>query len=88
MQDLRMRDDSGSRIKAHMYCTVPLSKTLYSLLPTGLTQENRKQEGQEALNHSPEYRYRYLLKAGHVPGDTWGPGVGPILPGAKFEQTW
>ena len=31
-----------------------------------------------ALNHSPEfcftltYMYRYLLKAGHVPGDTWG----------------
>ena len=34
-----------------------------------------KQEGQEALNHSPEFylklTYRYLLKAGHVPGDTW-----------------
>ena len=29
-----------------------------------------------ALNCSPEFRlkvtYRYLLKAGHVPGDTWG----------------
>ena len=29
-----------------------------------------------ALNHSPEFclklTYRYLLKAGHVPGDTWG----------------
>ena len=34
-----------------------------------------KQEGQEALNRSPEFlklTYRYLLKAGHVPGDTWG----------------
>ena len=31
-----------------------------------------------ALNHSPEFciklTYRYLLKAGHVPGDTWVPG--------------
>ena len=39
-----------------------------------------KQEGQEALNRSPEFclklTYRYLLKAGHKPGDTWG--------GAKF----
>ena len=29
-----------------------------------------------ALNFSPEFRlmltYMYLLKAGHVPGDTWG----------------
>ena len=37
-----------------------------------------KQEGQEALNRSPEFclklRYRYLLKAGHVPGDIWGWG--------------
>ena len=35
-----------------------------------------KQEGQEALNRSPDFSlkltYRYLLKAGHVPGDTWG----------------
>ena len=30
---------------------------------------NFKQEGQVALNRSPEL---YLLKAGHVPGDTWG----------------
>ena len=28
-----------------------------------------EQEDQVALNHSPEL---YLLKAGHVPGDTWG----------------
>ena len=31
---------------------------------------------QEALNRSPEFclklTYRYLLKAGHVPDDTWG----------------
>ena len=35
-----------------------------------------KQEGQMALNYSPEFclklTYGYLLKAGHVPGDTWG----------------
>ena len=35
-----------------------------------------KQGGQEALNRSPEFclkfTNRYLLKAGHVPGDTWG----------------
>ena len=35
-----------------------------------------KQEGQEALNRSSEFclklTYGYLLKAGHVPGDTWG----------------
>ena len=31
-----------------------------------------KQEGQVALNRSSEiYIYRYLLKAGHVPGYTW-----------------
>ena len=29
----------------------------------------QKQEGQVALNRSPAL---YLLKAGHVPGDTWG----------------
>ena len=49
---------------------------------------NFKQEGQEALNQSPEFclkqalnqspefclklTYRYVSKAGHVPGDTWG----------------
>ena len=35
-----------------------------------------KQEGQVALSRSPEFclklTYRYLLKAGHVPGDTCG----------------
>ena len=39
--------------------------------------------GPNALNRSPEFclklTYRYLLKAGHVPGDTWG--------GANFQQT-
>ena len=35
------------------------------------------QEGQVALNRSPGlyiyiYICRYLLKAGYVPGDTWG----------------
>ena len=34
------------------------------------------QEGQVAQNRSPEFSlkltYRYLLKAGHIPGDTWG----------------
>ena len=37
---------------------------------------NFKQEGQEALNPSPEFSlkltYRYLLKADHVHGDTLG----------------
>ena len=32
---------------------------------------NLKHEGQVALNHSPEFCLK-LLKAGHVPGDTWG----------------
>ena len=36
--------------------------------------QNKKQEGQEALNHSPEFYLkltcRYLLKDDHVPGDT------------------
>ena len=36
-----------------------------------------------ALNSSPEFglklTYWYLLKAGHVPGDTWG--------GANFAQS-
>ena len=35
-----------------------------------------EQEGQVAINRSPEFclklTYRYVLKAGHVPGDTWG----------------
>ena len=35
-----------------------------------------RQEGQVVLNYSPEFclklTYRYLLKAGHVPVDTWG----------------
>ena len=38
--------------------------------------ETYKQQGQEALNRSPEFcvklTYSYLLKAGHVTGDTWG----------------
>ena len=33
-----------------------------------------KQEGQVVLNRSPELYNRYLLKAGHVPGDTLGQG--------------
>ena len=41
-----------------------------------------KQEGQVALNPSPEFclklTYWYLLKAGHDPGDTWdGANFGP-----------
>ena len=34
-----------------------------------------EQEGQVALSRSPEFfqrLHRYLLKAGHVHGDTWG----------------
>ena len=45
------------------------------------TKDSGKQEGQVALNPSHEFclklTYRYMLKAGHVPCDTW---VGPILP--------
>ena len=38
------------------------------------------QEGQVALNRSSKSYCRYMLKAGHVPGDT---GAGPLLaPGA------
>ena len=41
-----------------------------------------KREGHLALNRSPEFclklTYRYLLKAGHVPVDTWvGANFGP-----------
>ena len=49
-----------------------------------------KQEGQVALNLSPEFclklTYSYLLKADHVPGDTWDRNI--FAPGAVFEQTW
>ena len=35
-----------------------------------------KREGQVVLNRSLEFclklRYRYMLKADHVPGNTWG----------------
>ena len=56
---------------------------MFACLP-GLTQYKaedkvsclRKQEGQLALNRSPEFwvtlTYRYLMKARHVPGDTLG----------------
>ena len=41
---------------------------------TLFAKETSKQEGQEALNRSPEFclklTYRYLMKADHVPGDT------------------
>ena len=41
-----------------------------------ISQYRRQQEGQVALNRPPEFclklTYRYLLNAGHVPGDTWG----------------
>ena len=40
---------------------------------------NIKQEGQVALNRSPEFclnlTYWYLMKADHVPGDTWGGAI-------------
>ena len=43
-----------------------------------------------ALNRSPEFclklTYRNLLKANHVPGDTWGKPF--LVPRALFEQTW
>ena len=43
------------------------------------SNQSQKQEGQEALNRSPEFcsklTYRYLLKADHVPGDTWGRAI-------------
>ena len=38
-----------------------------------------KQEGQVALNRSPEFclklKYKNLLKADHVPGYTWGGAI-------------
>ena len=41
-----------------------------------MTQLMLIQEGQVAQNRSPEFSlkrtYKYLLKAGHIPGDTWG----------------
>ena len=49
-----------------------------------------KQEGQVVLNRSHEFCikliYRNLLKADHVPGDTWGKPI--LVPRALFEQTW
>ena len=40
---------------------------------------DNEQEGQVALNRSPELclklTYRYLLKADHVPCDTWGGAI-------------
>ena len=49
-----------------------------------------KQEGQVALDRSPEFRlkltYKNLLKADHVPGETWGKPFS--VPRALFEQTW
>ena len=47
--------------------------------------EEKKQEGQVALNRSPEFclklTYRYLLKADHVPGDTSGKAIIGLIPG-------
>ena len=44
--------------------------------PTVKSKKKSKQEGQEALNRSTVFylklSYKYLLKAGHVPGDTSG----------------
>ena len=49
-----------------------------------------KQEGQVALNCSPEFClkliYRNLLRADYVPGDTLGQPF--LAPSALFEQTW
>ena len=50
----------------------------YPRLPDAFLKDNKNilQEGQVALNCSPEFclklTYRYLLKADHVPSDTWG----------------
>ena len=49
---------------------------LFADIEFGSRSHLTKQEGQEAPNRSPEFclklTYKYLLKAGHVPGDTWG----------------
>ena len=50
----------------------------YLLLDRHMRFLVNKQEGQVALNRSPEFfklTYRYLLKADHVPGDTWGGAI-------------
>ena len=53
-------------------------------------KQKKKQEGPVALNRAPEFclklTYRNLLKADHVPGDTWGKPF--LVPRALFEQTW
>ena len=53
------------------------------------SHQEDKQEGQVALNRSPEFclklTYRNLLKADHFPGDTWGKQF--LVPRALFEQT-
>ena len=62
--------------------TYTISKVLYFV--------NFKQEDKVTLNRSPEFclkfTYRNMLKADHVPGDTWGGAI--FAPGASFEQTW
>ena len=56
---------------------------MYSIIP------EIRQEGQVALNPSPEFclklTYRNLLKADHVPNDIWGKPF--MVPKALFEQT-
>ena len=60
-----------------------ICKTL-STLCSNIYNHHLKQDGQVALNRSPELclnlTYRYLLKADHVPGNTGGVAI--LAPGA------
>ena len=57
-------------VASHNKITRNIIKNVFILLK----KETRGPSGQVALNRSPEFclklTYRYLLKAGHVPGDT------------------
>ena len=46
-----------------------MTKSEYPKVQSKVGYHPSEQEGQVALNRSHEL---YLLKAGHVPGDTWG----------------
>ena len=60
----------------NLFIAIVLLGLTYQVRIMTLASTVFKQEGQVALNCSPEFclklTYRYLLKAGHAPVDTWG----------------
>ena len=59
-----------------MLCLIKAPKVNQSSIANLQTCHSLQLEGQMALNCSPEFclklTYRYLLKSGNVPVDTWG----------------